>query len=463
MDKKKCSIFNNSQMWKWMITIILTLIPLFLPASWSIKLFLMITIWAIMVWAFELISAAVVGILIPVLYVLFKIVPPSVAFGGWTTSTPWITLGGLIIGSVFVSSGLVKRIAYKALLLSGGSFVGIVVGLTITCIMLTPIIPSVMAKIALMVPLVIGFCEALGVEKKSETASALMLVVFFALWSPKMAFLTASADSIMTAGILSEHYEYTLSWLGWAKDMFVPAILWTVVSVTLIFLLKPQKIQLEKAYLEEQYENLGKITLREKKTIGMAVLLLLLLMTDSLHNIAAPWIMIVLGTLCFFPGIRLMEEKDFNQIKFSIMFFLVGAVSIGNVTVALELDQWLVNLVTPFFVGQTSFFLVMSIYVFSIITNFTLNPLALIATLMGPVADICGAMGYPSILGGYAMIMGFNQALFPYQIGPLMLVYGYGYLKMGHLIKIMAVRILVGLIFTAIVTYPYWRLTGLIN
>lgn len=463
MDNEKKHSYFNTQIIKWIISIIVFLSPLFLSISIEIKLYMMITLWAIMMWMFELIPEAIVGILVPVLYVLLNVTTPLVAFRGWSTSVPWITIGGLMISAVFVSSGLVKRIAYKALLLSGGKFNGIVMGLTLSCILITPIIPSVMAKVALMTPLVIGLCEVLGIEKKSQTASALMLVIFLALWSPKMAFLTASEDSIMTASILSEHYKYSLTWFGWLKDMFIPAILWTVLSVSLIYILRPQKIHLEKSYLQKQYNNLGKITSREKKAIAMSVLLLLLLVTDSLHHIDVTWIMVLIGALCFFPGIRLLEMKDFHQLKFSIVFFLVGAVSIGNVSITLGIDKWMINFITPYFENQTSFFLVLSIYIFSFFAIFLLNPLALVPTIMGSIADICGAMGYPSILGGYSMIMGFNQALLPYEVAPFMLIYGFGYLKMGHLVKVMLVRLLVGLIFMAVFTYPYWKFTGLIN
>lgn len=457
MDKNK-TLYRSA--FKWLISLLITVAPLFLSVSLSIRLYLMITFWAIMMWMFELVPEAVVGILIPVLYVLCKVTTPQIAFSGWMASTPWITIGGLMIGSAFVSSGLVKRMAYKALLLSGGSLNGVVFGLTLTCIVLTPLVPSVMAKAALMTPIVIGICKVLGVEKKSKTASALMLVVFFALWSPKMAFVTASADSVLAAGVLAEHYEYTLSWMGWVKDMFLPAILWTFLSVALIYVLKPPRIHLQKLYLETQYQKLGKMSLAEKKTIGLSLMLLFLLMTDSFHHLDVAWIMIVMGSLCFFPGLGVIKAETFNQIRFSIVFFLVGAVAIGNVTVALGIDRAVVEFMTPFFVDKTSFFLVMSIYIFSILANFILNPLALIGVLMGPIADICTNLGYPSILGGYAMIMGFNQALFPYEIAPLMLVYGFGYLKMGHLIKVMAVRILVGIIFMALIVYPYWKLIG---
>ena len=61
----------------------------------------MITFWVIMMWMFELVPSGC-GILIPVLYVLCKVTTPQIAFSGWMASTPWITIGGLMIGSAFV-------------------------------------------------------------------------------------------------------------------------------------------------------------------------------------------------------------------------------------------------------------------------------------------------------------------------------------------------------------------------
>ncbi len=448
---------------KWLVSLIIPLLPMGLDLDMQLKLYIMVTLWGILMWMFELIPDAVVGILIPVLYVVLGVAKPNVVFSGWAGSTPWITIGGLMLGAAVVESGLVKRIAYKIMLWTGGSLRGIIVGLMLSCIVITPIIPSVMAKVALMTPIAIGLCDVLGAEKKSRIASVLMLVVFLSVWSPKMAFMTASADSLMTASILKQHYAASLTWLDWAKDMLIPAVLWTLISVSLVWFLKPQNITLDKSYLREQCAKLGKFTLKEKKVAVLAVVLLAFLITDSLYELDASWLIILIGCLCFIPGIGVLGIGDFNKLPFSIVFFLVGAVSIGSVTSELGVADRIVEFITPVFASKSNFSLVMSIYIFSICSNFVLNPLALIGTLMGPVADICGSLGYPEILGGYAMIMGFNQALFPYEIAPLMLIYGFGYLKMSHLVKIMAIRIAVGIVFTAVFTYPYWQMMGLLG
>ena len=196
-------------------------------------------------------------------------------------------------------------------------------GLTLTCIVLTPLVPSVMAKAALMTPIVIGICKVLS-RKEKQNCFSLNVGGFLHCGLPKMVFVTASADSVLAAGVLAEHYEYTLSWMGWVKDMFLPAILWTFLSVALIYVLKPPRIHLQKLYLETQYQKLGKMSLAEKKTIGLSLMLLFLLMTDSFHHLDVAWIMIVMGSLCF-SGIRVVKAETFNQIRFSSIF-LVGAV-----------------------------------------------------------------------------------------------------------------------------------------
>ena len=209
--------------------------------------------------------------------------------------------------------------------------------------------------------------------------------------------------------------------------------------------------------------KLGKITIDEKKTVTLITALLILLIFSSWHKLPEGVLMLGIGCLGFFPGIGLLKSDDFSKIQFKVVFFLAGAVTIGAVASSIGITESVINFVQPYFEQMNSYELVMSIYIFSILANFLLNPLALIATLMIPIANLCSNLGYSATIGGYSMIMGFNQALFPYEIAPLMLVYGFGYLKLTHLIKVMVFRIVAGIIFMTVVTYPYWLYIGLLD
>ena len=319
---------------KWTITMVLPValgvVPLGIKIS--MQLYFALTLWAILMWMFQLIPEGLVGALLPVLYLLFKVGTAQQVFQGWQSGVPWITLGGLIIGSVMVSSGLAKRIAYHALAITGASLTGVIIGIALAAVIITPFIPSVMGKVSLMVPLVIGICQASNIKPESKTASAMMLAVFFALWSPKMAFLTASADSVLMAGLLSHQMGLSISWARWAYEMFAPALLWTAVSVALVFLLRPERIEIDKATSIQRYRDLGPITKGEKKTGVLILVLLVALATDSIHKINPAWTMVIMASLCFFPGIDLLKKEDLRKINFPIIFFLVGSLAIGTMT-----------------------------------------------------------------------------------------------------------------------------------
>lgn len=460
--KKREQIFaQKSTTIKWITTVVILIALLFIPAAQEIKLFLVITVWAILMWMLELISETIVGLLLPVLYIVFHVSSAKVVFSSWLSDSPWIVVGGLIIAYVFTKSGLAKRLVYKLLLTTGTSFKGIAIALTLICVVITPLIPSTMVKVAIITPIAIGLCEILQLEKKERTSSAIMMVVFLALWSAKIAFLTASTDSVLTASIL-KGLDQSITWVGWAKDMFVPAILWTAVSVALVAFLKPKKIQLEKSYLQEQYAALGKLTASEKKEIVLSIILIILLMTESLHGISYAYIMIIVAGLCFLPGIDLLKSDNLNKVNFKLVFYLGGVLSISSVAANLGLPAMVVHFIYPIFAQLSSLELVLSIYVFSILANFFLNPLVLIGTMMRPIAELATALGYSATLGSYAMIMGLDQVIFPYEIAPLMLLYGFGWLNLKHLVKIMAIRVGVGLIFMMLISYPYWQLVGLL-
>ena len=98
---------------KWICSFIVVLLPFFCSISNIFQKYLAVTLWAIMMWMFELLPEEIVAIMLPGLYILFDITNYATAFSAWTTSTPWITLGGLMIGGMIVKSGLVLRIAYK--------------------------------------------------------------------------------------------------------------------------------------------------------------------------------------------------------------------------------------------------------------------------------------------------------------------------------------------------------------
>lgn len=82
----------------WAVSILIPVIIAFIPVSGdfteSLKRFFMITLFMIMIIAFELFPLLVSAILLPSLYIVSGIVPAATAFGSWSNTTVWMVLGG---------------------------------------------------------------------------------------------------------------------------------------------------------------------------------------------------------------------------------------------------------------------------------------------------------------------------------------------------------------------------------
>src|SRR5512137_345099 len=75
-----------------------------------------------------------------------KTLTEAKALAGFASGTPWLIFCAYILSLGFVTSGLGKRIAYKALSLFGGSSLGIAYSLGVSDLIMAPAMPSVTAR-----------------------------------------------------------------------------------------------------------------------------------------------------------------------------------------------------------------------------------------------------------------------------------------------------------------------------
>lgn len=177
--------FNSGNAVKWAVTlgfpIVLLLIPCNDVYTLSMKLFLALTLAAILMFAFENLNQTVVSLLLPFLYVVLQIAPANVALSPWTQTVPWMMISGLILANVLQSIGLLKRVAYKCIVLTGASYTGIILGIGITGLVLNLMTPS--QALVPLATLAYGICMALD-YKKSPQAAGIMLAAAMASQIP---------------------------------------------------------------------------------------------------------------------------------------------------------------------------------------------------------------------------------------------------------------------------------------
>lgn len=450
---------------KWAASFIIPLLVYFiLPVDGEtltppMALFLAVTAWAVVVWATNIINEIAVGLLLPAAYVVLCGVPQKTVYTPWTSDVPIIVIGGFALGKILQETGLGKRIGLTCVRAMGGSFVGALWGLTLAVFIVSPLVPAVTGKAAIFCAIAISLCEALDFKPKSREATAILLGTCLAVASSKLCYLTGGADLVLGMKLADEVMGTQTTWMQYAYHNVLPGTIYTAVSVGLVMLLLPSKVNREalQPVLEEKLRELGPITQEQKRAAMLMLLTLALLVTDALHGISAGLVLIMITFFAFLPGFRLMDGKRFSSINFAPLFFIMGCMTIGSAGGHLKVTQWLAQIALPFFQGLGPTEAGVSAYVLGIIGDFVLTPMAAITALTSPLVELSLQMGINPRILYYSFQFGLDNYLFPYEYAVLLYFFSSGYMLFQDMVKVLAVRMVVNGLLVAFIAIPFWK------
>lgn len=457
------SFTHKSLLVKWLITILLPLAVAFIPTGGAythiIRLFLIITLAAILCIAFELVNLLIPSVLLPAFYVLTNVAPGALAYASWTSTVPWSILGAYLLANVLDESGLLKRISYWCILRTGGSYVGLLYGI-LTAGLLVSLASSGMGKMVIAI-LCVGICKAFDLRLSKET-SILFLVGAVSTITPALFFYNPVGMSLLLDGARSVLPDLTISWLSFFKANFMYIFfLYFFVFIT-CKLFKPQLTFDGKDYFQKEYKNMGKTSVIEKKAIMIVALLLFFLLTGNWHHIDLNWGFIIIPFFAYLPGINIGSEKSITSLPYTMIIFAVACVGIGNVAGALGLGQIVSQTLMPVLskVGTTGVLLLVCLL--GVVLNLLLTPLAILGAFTGPVTQIALDLGLNPIGVLYALKSSIDQVFFPYEYVAYLIFFSFGYIRMKDFTLIMGFKTLLHFIFLFLVMIPWWKLIGLL-
>lgn len=461
----KTSDFTRTMILKWLSSFTAAgLVYALLPQSPTLTLpmiaFLAITAWAVCAWAMDIMNEIAVGILLPALYILFCGVKQGVVYSPWLSEVPIIVIGGFILGKIIQDTGLGKRIALGCVRIMGGSFSGALLGLTLGAMILSPLVPSIMGKAAILCAVAVSLCDALDFKPKSREATAVMMATALAVGATKLCYLTGAADLVLGMRLADKVMGTNTTWMQYAQHNFIPGMLYALMSlgIVLVVLRTPIKKETIKAVIHTKYQELGAVSDDQKRSLVLLILTLLLLSTDSLHGISAGIVLVCIATAAFLPGVSLMDGPRLSKVNFAPLFFIMGCMCIGSAGGALKVTDWLANLVLPFFTGMSGTMAGVCSYVAGVAANFLLTPLAATTTLTSPMTALGLQLGLDPRLLYYPFQYGLDNILFPYEYALYLYFFSSGYIDFKGMILVMAVRMVLTGVFIAAIAMPYWHM-----
>jgi len=425
----------------------------------SMAMFLVVTIWAVSVWAMDLINDIAVGMLLPTLYIVLCGVPGKVIAGPWSSQVPNTIIGGFILCKILQDTGLGRRIGLGSMNMMGGSFIGALIGLMCAVFVINPFIPSAAGKAIIFCAIVVSLCESLDFKKQSREATAFMLVAFVSVASSKLCFLTGGVDLVLGMDLVDKVLATETSWLEYAMWNFLPATLYALMSVAIVIIMLPSRINKDefKAVLQMRYNELGSMSKLEKRAALLMMFTLVMLSTDKWHGMATGMTLIFVAFIAFIPKVGLMTSDSLRKVNFSPLFFIMGCMAIGSAGNFLKATDWLAANSLHYFESLSVTWAGIASYVFGVTGNFLLTPLAATASLSSPLIELGLQMGVEPLVLYFSFQYGLDNYIFPYEYAILLLFYSFGYIHFASMVKMLAVRMVATALFLFFIAIPFWN------
>ena len=427
----------------WAVSILIPVIIAFIPVSGdfteSLKRFFMITLFMIMIIAFELFPLLVSAILLPSLYIVSGIVPAATAFGSWSNTTVWMVLGGLIFSTVLDECGLLKRIAYFVIRKCTFCYGWVIAG-----------------------ALIFGVCKAMDLKPSRESSLVCFAGTIGCTGSTVFLYYPSYYSMIETS--LQEFVP------GYSMGMFTTFlyngcfIIWCL--LTLFILMKVYKTKkmdgkLNRKIFDEKYEQLGKMSKKEKKAVAMIVLLFAWLFSSNFTGLPAAYGFMTIPYLMFVPGIEIGDKEIIGRINFSMIFLVAACLGIGVVGASVGFGDFLTNIAVPFLSGKSVLVVCISFMLFGMIANFFMTPLAMLGGLSIPFAQIAVSLGINPVVACMILVYACEMLFLPYESNGNLIMYEYGMMPMKDFIKQEGLKTLIMFVGFIVVMYPLWNLFGL--
>ncbi|PXW14633.1 DASS family sodium-coupled anion symporter [Paraburkholderia caballeronis] len=346
-----------------LIVVLLLPLPATLPPAG--QRMLAILAFAVVVWLTEAVSYEASAIIITSLMAFLvgtapSIDDPSVMYGtsraitmalsGFANSALALVTGALFISAAMTVTGLDKRIALVTLSLIGTTTRRILIGAVAVTIVLSFVVPSATARSACVVPIMIGVISAFGVDKRSNIAAGIMIVVAqgTSIWN--VGIQTAAAQNLLTVGFMDKMLGGRVTWLDWLIAGAPWSIIMSAILIVVVLKMLPPEadsIAGGKEAVEKSLRDLGPMTGPQKRLLGVSIGLLVFWATEGkLHPFDTTSVAYVGLVLLLLPRFGVMDWKTVqNRIPWGTVIVFGVGISLGIALLSTKAGQWLGDLV----------------------------------------------------------------------------------------------------------------------
>ena len=467
------------------VAVLFTMLFLPAPAGLSIAGQRMLAVFgfAVVVWVTDALDYAVSAIVIAALMALLLGTSPNVtnpnvligtvqglttAVSGFGNTALTLVAAALFLAAAVTVTRLDRRIALVILSLAGTRTNRIVIGAIVVSTVLALLVPSAAA----VIPIITGIIVAFGVDKKSRFAGLLMITTVQAVSIWNVGIKTAAAQNMVAVGFIQKMLGHDITWLSWLVAAGPFAVLLSVgLYVIMMTMMPPEAKQIPggEATVEKSLSELGPMTGKEGRLLGLSLILLCFWATEGVpHSFDSSTTTTIAVALLFLPGVGVMDWKTVNPLIpwGTIVLFGVG-ISLGTALLQTRAAQWLANLIVLWFglnqLPALSILAVMAAFLVVVHLGFA-SATALASSLIPIVIAVLQKVQTPGInVLGMTLVLQFVVSfgfILPVNSPQGMVAYGTGAFEPRDFVRTGIAITILAYLLTLLFGATYWRWLG---
>lgn len=415
-------------------------------------------------WALAILPEALTSLLFLLTSVVVVGLAPAVVFSGFTGSAFWLIFAGALLGTAATRTGLSRRIAgfvvsQRFQRLGYGGRITVIVAFSTA---LALILPSTLARVSIMLPIVLALCDRVGYEAGGRARTGMVLAAAIGCYMVPTSFLPANLPTVILSGSLEQIYGILPTWGRYFLIQFPVVGLikgaGLVLLLTVLFRAPPSP---ERTTTEADGAPMSPAARR--LAVVMAATLLLWTL-DFLHGISPAWIALGAAIVCLMPFSGILSLKEMpSDSMFPTLLYIGGVLGIGGVMAqsgaGAALAMWIVDHLPLAAVGDIGRLALITLgaMVTTLATTTPVAP-AISAPLFGQIADVTG---WSVEAVGMAQVLAYATPLMPYQLPPLMWAVAVSGLAMGTVTRVLLILAAVTAPLSLLAAHLWWQILGL--
>jgi anion transporter len=338
---------------------------------------------------FNVYDEYLVGILMLLFWVVSDAVPSEVALAGFSRTSWCFVVAVLGIAVAVNKSGLFHSIAIGTLRRISPSYRIYTLLLTISGLIVTPVMPTSKARMAIAAPLSSTISETMGFERRSNGSAGIGLSAYVGFTQCAFMFLTGATSCLIGWNLLPQPAKSDFGWTTWAVAA-LPAGVVTLGCLLLgVHYLFPTNVISRPSQLKQPDHPLNRpksLTRNERISLGILLFALVGWLSKPMHGVSETWV--ALGALSVFLLTRVLDKEDFKaRIDWGFLFFLGVISSFDGIMRHLKIDRWLMASIAPYFSYVTldplAFLTVVSVAVYFIRFFLGKTPTVILLSTLG--------------------------------------------------------------------------------